>query len=111
LERLLAASVNAVGKNDECLPAFLRLHQFVGGEIDGVVEHRARTSVASTSVMPAAAATAGISATTATRPASTALPAASRSALASAPSQRRLVRGFELVERRLQFFSRRGQVL
>jgi hypothetical protein len=58
-ERLLAAAVNSVGEDDESLATLLFFHQFVGGEVDGVVEKRAAAVAVSmrTAAVPAASAT------------------------------------------------------
>src|SRR5580692_3512506 len=45
LQRLFAASVIAVGKNNQRLATLLLLHQFVRGEEDGVVKQRAPSAV------------------------------------------------------------------
>jgi hypothetical protein len=66
-EGFLAAAVDAVGEDDEGFAALLLFHEFVGGEVDGVVEKCAATMavtvgavVASASATPSTtAATAG----------------------------------------------------
>src|SRR5215469_5527772 len=45
-EGFLAAVIDAVSEDDERLAALLFLHQFVGGEVDGVVEKCTATTVA-----------------------------------------------------------------
>src|SRR5208283_4261293 len=44
LQRLFAASVVSVGKNNERLAALLFFHQFVGGQEDGIVKQSATSS-------------------------------------------------------------------
>src|ERR1700722_11404837 len=62
-ERFLAAAVTAVGEDDESLAALLFFHQFVGGEVDGVVEKRAAAVAVSVraAAVPATSATGGTS--------------------------------------------------
>ncbi len=45
LQRLFAAPIISVGKNDERLAALLLLHQFIRGEEDGVVKQSAGAPV------------------------------------------------------------------
>src|SRR5882757_8937321 len=67
IQRLLAACINAVGKNDERFTAFLFLDYLVGGQINTVIEQSASSSPVLTSVsMPATAAISAVRSTTRT---------------------------------------------
>jgi hypothetical protein len=91
-ERLLAAAVNAVGEDDESLATLSLSHQFVGGEVDGVVEKRAAAVAVSmrTTAVPATSATRG------TSPAGIGL---------------RELRGVDLIDGREEFLAGRSEVL
>lgn len=92
-EGFLAAAVDAVGEDDERFAALLLFHQFIGGEVDGVVQKSARTAMA----VPAAAvvSAAGITASGGTTPGTGA----------------RELRGVDLVDGSLKFLARGGKVL
>jgi hypothetical protein len=92
-ERFLAAAVDAVGEDDEGFTALLLFHEFVGGEVDGIVEECA----ASVTVAVRASA------------ASTAAAVATRGAAAGVGL--RELRRVDLVDRCEKFFARRGEVL
>jgi hypothetical protein len=84
----LAAAIDAVGKDDEGFAALLFFHEFVGGEVDGVVEKRA-------AAMAVAAGAAVVSAT----------------ATATAGTGLRELRAVDLIDGGEKFLAGRGKVL
>src|SRR5579872_332658 len=52
LQGFLAASVISVGKNDKGLAALLLFHQFIGSEVDGIVQQGAAAPVHSRQAIP-----------------------------------------------------------
>jgi hypothetical protein len=91
-EGFLAAAVDAVGEDYECFAALLFFHEFVGGEVDGIVEKRA-------AAMAVAAGAAVVSAT-----------AATTSAAATGTGLREL-RAVDLIDGGKEFLAGRGEVL
>ena len=87
-EGFLAAAVDAVGEDDEGLAALLLFHEFVGGEVNGVVEKRAAT-------MAVTAGAAAVSTTSA----------------ATAGTGLRELRAVDLVDGGEKFLAGRGEVL
>ena len=85
-ERFLAAAVDTIGEDDERFAALLLFHEFVGGEVNGVVEKGAG----------AMAVTVG---------------AAAVSAASSAGTGLRELRGVDLIDCSEEFLAGRGEVL
>src|SRR5208283_5035172 len=93
----LAAVIDAIGKNDQCLAALLLAHEFVGCEEDRVVKVRAAASPP---------------ATAAAVPSTAARVAAASSAWATAASSARArLRCVQGLQRRLKLGPRIGEVL
>ena len=61
-EGFLAAAVDAVGQDNQGFAALLLFHQFIGSEIDGVVEKRAAAMAVATGAVAAAVSTAAAAA-------------------------------------------------
>ena len=59
-EGFFTALVNAVGEDDERLAAWLFFHEFVGGEIDGVINKRAAATPVAVTAAPTTTTSAGI---------------------------------------------------
>jgi len=92
-ERFLAAAVDSVGEEDDGFSALLLFHQFIGGEVNGVIEKRA----AAVAVSMRAAAT--LTATTAT------------GGTATTGAGLRELRRVKLIDGREEFLAGGGEVL
>jgi len=91
VERFLAAAVDAVGEDDEGFPALLLFHEFVRGEINGIIQESA------------AAVTVAVRAAT--------VAAAAASGGTAAGAGLRELRRVELVDGREEFLTGGGEVL
>ena len=96
---VLAARIHAIGEQDERFSPLLLGHQLIGGQVDGIVHIRA----------PAAASAAGLTAT-ATRVSASGIAASAALSLPLALLQLLLIH-VELVQRLLQVFAGRCEIL